>query len=472
MAFASSPARRTISIGLGLTLASLGAVAVMAQAPRPRARTTAARPVPTPTATPAPTARPTAKPTAAPSLSINHEEMGCVVVGQFPQFKACFAPASDLAKAEMYFRADKSPAWYRVLFAADGTCQKATLPKPTKALLGTQLFAYASGTSRQWGEARTREYALQVVESESQCKSDKPVAPWVPSATVTVFPSLPAGFVAAGGGGLPVLAIVGGGTALAGGGVFVAASSGGDDGPSDTPTATPTPTPVPPVVGPTPTPTPTVGPNLPPNLNCRVSPDPARGTFPFDVEFNLCRTEDPEGAPLTFTFDFGDGGRAAGFCRETHTYSRAGTFGVTMCASDGTTERCCTASVTADAPVTPKPTYPLGWIDRLNVASILTVRGATGQVVMDGKQVAYPGEGVAHLITSSRRGEIRFEGQIVSAEGRPGRWEFDLSQTDPMIPGTLRALSGQVLEVTSDSIVFAMRGKAGERVSFTFETWR
>ena len=134
-----------------------------------------------------------------------------MVVDRFPQFKACFAPAADVAKAEMFFRSEKNSSWYRVLFGTQGECRTATLPKPGKKLVGTQLLLYAAGTSRQWGEARTREYAVQVVESESQCKSDKPAAPWVPSASVTVFPSLPLGFTVARGGGVPILAVVGGG---------------------------------------------------------------------------------------------------------------------------------------------------------------------------------------------------------------------------------------------------------------------
>lgn len=38
-----------------------------------------------------------------------------------------------------------------------------------------------------------------------------------------------------------------------------------------------------------------------------VSPDPAYGTSPLEVQFDTDGTYDPEGAPLTFSWDFGDG---------------------------------------------------------------------------------------------------------------------------------------------------------------------
>src|SRR5687768_440175 len=90
------------------------AAAVFAATPRPRPGAAAPRPAaaaPRPTA-PAPTATPA-------GLVIRHEEMGCVVAGHFPQFKACFDPARHLAKADMYFRSEKNPAWYRVAFKDD-----------------------------------------------------------------------------------------------------------------------------------------------------------------------------------------------------------------------------------------------------------------------------------------------------------------------------------------------------------------
>jgi hypothetical protein len=341
------------SLRLIVTLAvTFAAGTAAAQTARPRSR-------PRPASRPAvatPTPRP--EPTKAPAgLAIAHEEKTCLVVGRYPQLRACMTPAGDVAKADMYFRPEKTTLWYRVIFkkddpAAGDTCYTATLPKPTKQLVDTNVFLYAAGTSRQMGESRTREYPARVVASESDC-GEKPVAPYVPSASVQVFPSVPAGFTVGGGSALPF--ILGGGAAAAGGGALIAMSGGGGDGPSGS-DATPTPAPT---AAATPTPTPTVGSDLPPTLVCRTVPDPAEGPAPLSVELNLCRSEDPEGRPLTYRFDFGDGGSTSGtFCRETHSYGSPGSFTARLCVTDGThPEQCCSEKirVTAAPPVTGTP---------------------------------------------------------------------------------------------------------------------
>lgn len=472
----SRSTRFTLRSGIAALTATLATAAAMAQAPRPRPRTAPRPQVPAARPTATATSAPTAVPTQARALAITHEEMGCVIVGKFPQFSACFEPATDLAAADMYFKGEKHTSWYRVPFKQEGKCHKATLPKPAKALKDTNVFLYASGASRQWGEARTREYAVKVVETEGECKGEKPVAPYVPSATITVFPSLPGGFaVTAAGGALPILPITGG-ALVVGGGVAVASGAfseegGTDNGGPDGGGASPTPTATPVTQVPTPTPTPRPSTNQPPNLSCRTSPNPPTGAAPLNVEFNLCLSEDPEGRPLTFTFEFGDGGTSGGFCRETHTYTGTGTFTAKACVQDElpANQRCCTVNVTTTVP-TPVP-YK-AFAERMSVTSTLEVPGASAQVVMDDSQVAYPGEGTAYLVARARRGEIRFDAQLVAAKGQPGRWRFDFSQTEPMIPGTLRVVHGKVLQLKTDGVVFALQGKPGERVSFTFETWR
>src|SRR5262245_28897212 len=98
--------------GIGLTVASQ---AEAASVPRPRPTLRAPASASAPTATPAPTPVPTPR-----ALSINHEEMGCVIVGKFPEFTACFDPASDLKSADMYFKGEKNTSWYRVPFKPQG----------------------------------------------------------------------------------------------------------------------------------------------------------------------------------------------------------------------------------------------------------------------------------------------------------------------------------------------------------------
>jgi large repetitive protein len=82
--------------------------------------------------------------------------------------------------------------------------------------------------------------------------------------------------------------------------------------------------------------TPTLKPNSPPRLSFKLNPSPATGTKPFVVELNGCPSSDPEGDPILFIFDVGDGRRReATYCRREHTYETAGTFQASLCITDG-----------------------------------------------------------------------------------------------------------------------------------------
>src|SRR6186713_1021367 len=68
------------------------------------------------------------------AVAVQHDAVGCVVAGKFPILSACFTPASDLAKARVYFRAHGKPHWYYVDMVSDAPCFKGTLPKPKKEI--------------------------------------------------------------------------------------------------------------------------------------------------------------------------------------------------------------------------------------------------------------------------------------------------------------------------------------------------
>jgi len=84
--------------------------------------------------------------------------------------------------------------------------------------------------------------------------------------------------------------------------------------------------------------------NEPPVADFRTGPGatPAgkiTGTAPLTVNFNMCRTFDPEGDPLRFTMDLNGngqlnvGGSTGASCREPWTYS-AGTWNPEICVTD------------------------------------------------------------------------------------------------------------------------------------------
>jgi hypothetical protein len=95
---------------------------------------------------------------------------------------------------------------------------------------------------------------------------------------------------------------------------------------------------------PTPTPHPN-GPNQPPNAVFNTNPLPdASGRFqgvtPLTINFNMCRTSDPEGDPLSFRMDLdGDGifeeqGTSGADCRHPHDYDVEGTYVPRICVTD------------------------------------------------------------------------------------------------------------------------------------------
>ena len=109
-------------------------------------------------------------------------------------------------------------------------------------------------------------------------------------------------------------------------------------------------------------------PNQPPVITA-ASGTPTSGTAPLAVNFSGAAT-DPEGAPLTYTWQFGDGGQATG-ATASHAYA-AGTWSATLRVSDGTT------TVTS-APVNIQATTAT--LPALSVSDVTVTEGQSGTTV-------------------------------------------------------------------------------------------
>ncbi len=71
-------------------------------------------------------------------------------------------------------------------------------------------------------------------------------------------------------------------------------------------------------------------------LSVKTVPSPPSGAAPLDVNFNACKTVDPDGDHVTFTYTFGDGQvKVIPFCRHDHIYGRSGTYAASVCVTDG-----------------------------------------------------------------------------------------------------------------------------------------
>ncbi|HEX9188948.1 MAG TPA: hypothetical protein VGB87_17850, partial [Vicinamibacteria bacterium] len=253
--------------------------------------------------------------------------VGCVVVGKHARLDACFAPPSRLARARVYFRVKgAAPDWYFVEMARDAPCHAGILPRPKKELAGRRIEYYVDTYDRDFATSRTKEAEALVVSSAGECRSKLPVARVLDTASVVVYPSLPAGFLGVGGAGLgagATAALVGGGALVVGGGVALAVS-GSDDGASATTTTTTVP---PPTLPPATTTTTTLA---TPGFNAvfkvfkegaLVEADPVVGEEPLALQFDMCETTGP------YRIRYGilvDGAQRVDRCRSSITFTTDG----------------------------------------------------------------------------------------------------------------------------------------------------
>jgi hypothetical protein len=101
----------------------------------------------------------------------------------------------------------------------------------------------------------------------------------------------------------------------------------------------------------------------------------------------------------------------------------------------------------------------------LDWTSTLDAPGARGQVVLAGA-VTFVERGRSSQAAAVEAGVHRLEARVVSAAGRPGSWTFVLGGR--YVPGSLRVIAGPPTRVTDSQITFALSGRPGERVAFTF----
>ncbi len=74
----------------------------------------------------------------------------------------------------------------------------------------------------------------------------------------------------------------------------------------------------------------------PPVLKLVLKPAGGAGPAPLDTMIDACGTAQPDGAALSFSFDFGDGQRkAADYCEQGHLYMHPGAYTGQVCVSDG-----------------------------------------------------------------------------------------------------------------------------------------
>jgi PKD repeat protein len=282
----------------------------------------------------------------AQGVAIDHKEIGCIVAGKYPKMNACFAPASLVKKARVYFRPETLSAWYYVEMDSDAPCFSGVLLKPSKALIDKKIFYYVDVEGG--GTGRTPEYAPVVVASERDCKSKLPLAPLSATGPVEVYPSFPAGFV--GGQGVSTSVVAGGvaaAAAVAGGAVLLTNDDSTSATTLGTVPATNPPATLPPVTVP-----PTTPPSGPSPLVIACQATPRSGQAPLRVDFATSASGGT--GSYEFLWSFGDGGSSTN-PSPAHTFLSAGVFDSTVRVLSGTLIASCSRPITVNTPPAPGP---------------------------------------------------------------------------------------------------------------------
>jgi hypothetical protein len=197
-------------------------------------------------------------------MTINHEEIGCLVEGEFPLFDATILPVDAVARARIYFKGAEGESFFFVEMTYDQGMFVGKLPRPRLEASPVEYYIQATNTS--FGETQTPVASAIVVEKAEDCPEGKKVAPFGPPGEVAVFSAETGAAINAAGfaaGGIAITAglialLVGGAAAV---GITAAVVSNPEPSPSPSPSPRPTPTPEPtPIPRPTPTPEPSPSP--------------------------------------------------------------------------------------------------------------------------------------------------------------------------------------------------------------------
>jgi len=451
--------------------------------------------------------------------TIDHAGLNCMRPGQFVVVLSGIDPEDDVQTAKVYFRSSLYRDFYYVEMAHQDGRYVGILPQPSDET--PQVIYYVEALDSAFNTARSREYDADV---RSRCRQESAAAYFpgggagiIVGATASGGASIPPGFTAAGivgtvtaaglasgvGGGIgagTAVAVGVGAAAAAGAGVAVLAAGG--DEPTTTssvvagvPTSSIATTSTIPAgstssttaPGPGPSSSTTTIPGVPTTTTttaastststapaapldascftvavlgeCKVRVDATCVALPvdryewiLDLNDRWKKAEFPDGpAALTHTWGADDcgAGESIRFRLKAH---RAGETS--------------TAHKNVFVPGDDLRAPPAGELS-VRLRTHLNLPGrATGRVFVNAIPVrVIDNAAPVEMRARSRRGENTLVGVVATASGQPGTWRFAL---EPIVPGSLRVVSGNLLTQTPDGVVFRLAGQVGERVELTF----
>lgn len=424
---------------------------------------------------------------ATDPLTIQHQPVRCLVAGKYPELDACFEPSARVARARVYFRGEGAGDWYYVEMKAEAPCFRGVLPRPKKSL--KRVSYYVAVTDRDFAEARTQEYATQVVPDEKSC-SGGIVAPFLSSASVVVGGAvLPAGFM----GGLGATAVVTGAAVVGAGAAGAVITRGGGEPPATTTTLSTSPTPRPPTTTTTTT--------LPTTTTTTLRGCGA-DSGPPDVQILSPANGADVGGRVDIVIEASDPGPVSNGIQDVRVYAEeqggSRSTSIATLGGPGPTFR---TSWTIPACIGPQDRWHIHAeaVDRCGRMTLASVRvkrrqgscgaesssssaaeaaalvwtselelpGGRGQLIANGTAVLFPGAGRSDLALPARLGRNRLEAVLVEGAA-PGMWRFTLAGGS-IRAGSLRVLAGEAVVVGPQTVAFRLRGRSGELVVFVFD---
>jgi hypothetical protein len=103
---------------------------------------------------------------------------------------------------------------------------------------------------------------------------------------------------------------------------------------------------------------------------------------------------------------------------------------------------------------------------RSTVVSRLEAPGARLAATLNGAPLVPPAPGQSAWTIEPRAGDNRLEAQVGDAAA--GTWRVELAGVHGLERGSVHVLSGEVVSVGPDAVVFRLKGRAGERLGLAF----
>ena len=129
------------------------------------------------------------------------------MAGEFPLLDAGIEPVASVARARVYFKANRGDFYYYIEMSEEGGRYFGKLPRPY--VEASPITYYLQATTTEFEESQTREIEAAVVKDKDDC-GDREMAAIGPPGPVTVFSAAsgaigsPTGFAAAAASGILV----------------------------------------------------------------------------------------------------------------------------------------------------------------------------------------------------------------------------------------------------------------------------